>query len=146
MVLFSVTLRNPCFPGTAVVGMPCRFHGSAGLFTVFWKGLLGSSPGVSAGQEGVLARVMMAVMRVIVSFTPACPNVLGDFKEARPKLADVSEVMGKSWLRATGIARIGQNTLSLNYASVFDSSILVIRLRGGRTTEQEFRARASLQR
>ena len=59
MVLFSVTLRNPCFPGTAVVGMPCRFHGSAGLFTVFWKGLLGSSPGVSAGQEGVLSRVMM---------------------------------------------------------------------------------------
>src|SRR5207302_10253930 len=60
----------------------------------------GRVAGVSAGQTGVLARVMTAgAMRVIVSLTPACANVEGDLDlRARRRSRSVTVRYFAIWL------------------------------------------------
>ena len=88
----------------AVAGVPCRwragFHGPAGCFAVFWGGFRDGGAGVPAGQAGVLAMVMTAgAMRVIVSFGPACANVLGDLDlRARCRFRSVTARNLAIWL------------------------------------------------
>jgi hypothetical protein len=81
-VSLAVTLRGRRCPGTAVAGAPGRRRGGfrrvAGLFVVL-SDRFGVSAGSCVGREGLFARVMTAgAVRVIVSFGPAWPKVLGD--------------------------------------------------------------------